>query len=236
MNVSPYRTATIVIVNDSKVRTGNVSANVFYGGLNFESTALVASELLNYLTGHEVGYRARTISEKSAIRTELLNALYYTFHGVDYAVIAGNAYSREFVAGKSINMDGCFKTYILGKEVPEDKVEYSYTYYDKQGNKLDEAPSKPGTYKVVAELPVTNPCAYDSNYEYLEVTSAYQVYEEYDEEYGYYQVVYDGDTFLGWIDDSVTAITIDGALYCVPRSRGTSTFTIIPVSQAGKRF
>ncbi len=236
-NVSPYRAATIVIVNDKAIKSGNVSGAVFYGGLNPGSKSDVANELLNYLTGHEVGYRATSAEEQSTIRTELFSTLYYTFYGVDYAVIAGQAYNKEFFSGQPADMEGCFETYILGQKVPEESIEYSYKYYDKNGTELEGAPSEPGTYTVVAEpvLPVL--CAYDEYYEYFEVKSDYQLEEVYEEGYGYYTNVYDADgNWLGWLADDVGGITVDGQFHCVPRSRGTSSFTIISACYAEKVF
>ncbi len=236
-NVSQYRTATIVIVNDSKIKAGNTSNGVFYGGLNTASKTYVAKELLNMLTNHKVGYRATTTSAKAKQRTELLNALYYTWYGEDFAVITGNAYSKEFIAGKKVSMTGCFKTYILGKQVSTSKLKYKYTYY-KNGKKLSSAPSTAGTYTVVAELVPTQEVGYNAQYEIFEITSDLKLVEVYEEGYGTYLEYQDanGNT-VGWPNDTkYTVVKMDGRSYLVPRARGTSTFTIVSAATAKKQF
>ncbi|MGN0311631.1 MAG: M64 family metallopeptidase [Lachnospiraceae bacterium] len=243
-NATQYQAATIVIVNDSThVKTGSVGKtyNCLYGGLNTASKKYVAKELLNMITNHKAGYTASTTAKKEAQKLELMSNLYYTWSGYDYAVIAGNADSKEFVSGKKVNMDGCFKTYILGKEVTGNDLDYTITYYDSKGNKLSSAPSKAGTYTAVAEIIPTEVCgcAYDNDYNLFKPTDDQKLVECYEEGYGYYWEVQDADgNTLGWpLEDMLKEVTMDGQLYHVPRTRGSVTFTIYTANQlAAKKF
>ncbi|MGN0170070.1 MAG: M64 family metallopeptidase [Lachnospiraceae bacterium] len=232
-NVSNYRTGAIVIVNDSKIKTGNRVDNVIYGGLSESSMETVAKELLNKLTNHEVGYRATTTSARTAQRLELMSALYYTFYGEDFAVIANTGDGKEYYPGQKVSTTGLFTTYILGKKAPVKDSEYEISYYDSKGNKLSKAPTAAGTYTVVAELTEDTSRLFANDEAYTkvwEITPDQTLTEDGD--------VLDADGnligYLFW--DPARGVDMDGKTYVVPRSRGTATFTILSSTQAKKKI
>lgn len=233
-NVSQYYAANIIIVNDDRVTEGAVADDgyrgYFYGGADEDGMEYVARELLNYLTGHEEGYTADTKEEKEAQRAELLNVLYYTWYGEDYAIVVSRAYDETFVEnGSPIELNDYFQTYILGKEVPKSEINYTLTYFDSEGNELDGAPAEAGSYYVLGELIPTEGKLYasDDDGNVWELREG----ETYDED-GY---VYDADGnvigYLFW--DDVEEVVMDGTTYHVTRARAYVPYTIQPSGNAG---
>lgn len=155
--ITSYYKACIVIVNDKNVKAGKTFTNkrfTVFSTPDENGMKFAASEVLNYFTGKEEGYRAVTDEQKEEQRTQFLKALYYTWYGTDYAPLLTRAYDEIFVeTGNPIDLTPYFHSYILGKEA---KVDYNITYYaddnGKVGEQLEEAPSKAGTYHAKAEL------------------------------------------------------------------------------------
>lgn len=160
--MTAYYKAAIVIVNDDTVKTGarpwdstkNRYGRIIYAGANDAGKQYAADELLNYFTNQDTGYRAETDAEKEALRTGLLQSVYYTW-GFDFALITSRAYDETFVEdGTAYDLAPYFHTYILGQEA--EGVTYTMSYYaddnGQPGEKLDSAPSKAGTYHAKAEL------------------------------------------------------------------------------------
>lgn len=162
-NVNMYSSNTIVIVNDKKAKQSAVSQ--YWGQTIFitpDTTGMkyAASELLNYLTGHKIGYRAKTTKAKSTIRKELLTNLSDCGY---YPVITSRAYDVKYVVnGKRKDLSSTFHVYYYGKEIKDVKLKITY-YSDKNGKpykKLSKAPSKAGTYHAKAELVVDETYGY----------------------------------------------------------------------------
>lgn len=155
--ITSYYKACIVIVNDKNVKEGKTFTNkrfTVFAPSDESGMEFAASEVLNYFTGNEEGYRASTDEEKDVQRTQFLKSLYYTWYGTDYAPVLSKAYDELFIEnGSPIDLTPYMHTYILGKEA---KVGYNITYYsDKDGEvgeKLDAAPGKAGTYHAKAEI------------------------------------------------------------------------------------
>lgn len=155
--ITSYYKSTIVIVNDENVKAGNTFTNkrfTIFASPDENGMEYAANELLNYFTGKEEGYRAVSAEEKAEQRTQFLKALYYTWYGTDYGVLTSDAYrSTIYRSMKPVDLSSYFHTYILGKEV--EGIDYNITYYADDngvvGEKLDEAPSKAGTYHAFAE-------------------------------------------------------------------------------------
>ena len=233
-NVSPYYKANIVIVNDENVKEGAVNntdenRGYVYGGLDENSMEYVARELLNYLTGKEEGYVASTEDEIAAQREDLLSALFYTWYGEDYAIVVSRAYDETFVEnGSPVEMENYFQIYILGKEVEKSQLNYTFTYYDSEGNELDGAPTRAGTYKVLGEIIPPSDAVYASNNDGTEFWKVRD--DETVDENG---EVFDADgNSIGWtFDDPVTEVTLDGTTRYVPRVRGWSSFKISSVQE-----
>ena len=229
--LSRYKSA-IVIVNDENVKEGTADGRVIYGGTDEDSMDYVTRELLNYMTGHEVGYEASTEEEIAAQHDELMSALYFTWYGDDYAVVVSDAYRHEFVAnGSPIELDDYFQTYILGKEVPKSEMEGKYvlTYYDSEGNELDGAPSEPGNYYVLGELIPSPDEVFGISFDY---STMWKVTEDQSYGDGY---VWDDTGYLGYVFwDPVQEITMNDVTYHVPRARGYSPYTILAAGSSSE--
>ena len=230
--LSRYKSA-IVIVNDENVKEGTADGRVIYGGTDEDSMDYVTRELLNYITGHEVGYEASTEEEIAAQHDELMSALYFTWYGEDFAVVVSDAYKKTFVEnGDPIELDDCFQTYILGKEVPKSEMEGKYvlTYYDSEGNELDGAPSEPGNYYVLGELIPSPDEVFGISFDY---STMWKVTEDQSYGDGY---VWDDTGYLGYVFwDPVQEITMNDVTYHVPRARGYSAYTILPAGTSDKQ-
>ncbi|MGN1166001.1 MAG: M64 family metallopeptidase [Lachnospiraceae bacterium] len=226
-NVSPYYKANIIIVNDENVKEGAVTKEGYrgyvYGGL--DDKEYVARELLNYLTGQDEGYVADTKEKAEAQRADLLSALFYTWYGEDYAIVVSRVYDEQFVEnGSPVEMEKYFQTYVLGKEVPREQLNYTFTYYDSEGNELDGAPTRAGTYKVLGELIPSSDAVYASDND-GKVFWKVRDDETYDEN----GEVFDANgNSIGWLfTDPVTEVTLeDGTTHYIPRARGLATFKI----------
>lgn len=120
-----------------------------------------AAEFANYLTDNAEGYRASADDEKQALQEQYQTALYYYWYA-DYCPILSDAYKQTIVeTGEPIDMSQYFYTYYKSGKIDPDKItkgelRYDLTYYTNEngepGEKLTEAPSKPGDYFVKAEL------------------------------------------------------------------------------------
>lgn len=171
-DINAYYDECIVIVNSRKAKE---SSTYYYDYENYryfhtifvtpdnKGIKYAASELLNHLTGDEVGYRAQTAEEKEEQRLALIDSMYY-----DYApVIVSRAYNEKFVSnGTAYDLTSYFQVYYGDQELKD--VPLNLTYYTddhgKPGKKLDSAPSKTGTYHVMAETVPYDPENPDENY------------------------------------------------------------------------
>lgn len=233
--VTAYYKAAIVIVNDKneKVKEGATTGRAIYGGTDENSMAYVTRELLNYLTSEDAGYVADTDEKVASQRSKLIRNLGQYWYYEDYAVILSRAYNETFVEnGSPIELDDYFHTYLTGNEVPNSELKYEITYYDSDGNKLDGAPSKAGTYSACAELNPPEDGYYMETYD--ETVRKMNADEEIVEYEGYYYV-YDNASgeYTGWaLYFPATEVTVDGESHLIPRARGCTTFRISSVQEA----
>lgn len=158
-SIKQYYDGCIVIVNDDKASDSS-TYHYDYSSYAYFHTIYVtpdakgieyaADELINHLLLNEVGYRAETDAEKGAQRLALIDTLFY-----EYApVIVSRAYDERFTEdGTAFDLTSSFKVYYDSEELSN--VPLALTYYTdnagKPGEKLDGAPSKAGTYHVLAE-------------------------------------------------------------------------------------
>lgn len=173
-SVNGYYDDCIIIVNDKKAKessvygynTGDYSGyHTVFATPDKKGIRYAASEILNHLTGSEIGYRAETDEDKETQRMDLIGSLYY-----DYSpIIVSRAYNERFIAnGTAYDLAPYFQVY-YGKDELVD-VPLKLTYYTddhgKPGKALESAPSKPGTYHVLAETVPYDPTNPDENYWY----------------------------------------------------------------------
>ncbi len=190
---NPYTSNVLVIVNDENVTEVSESTNrswypsVIYASADEAGMAYAAGTLLNELTGEDLDYIPETEEDKEKLRDELIDTL--TLAYAWSPVITSRAYDERYVANgdTAFDLSDTFHLYVYaysentGEDVyledPEE-VPFDLTYYTdvdgKPGEALDGAPSKPGTYHVLA---VT------ANAEYDEDWGCGWVYFERDDDY-----------------------------------------------------
>ncbi len=237
-NVSMYYKAGIIIVNDKNVKGTVVDdgyRGYIYAGNDTDGKEYVARELLNYLTDQEEGYVADTEEKVVAQRYKLIENMYITTFCEDCPIIVSRAYDERFVEnGSSILLDDYFHTYVQDvdgdgvKEVPRSELNYKLTYYDSNGNVLEKAPSKAGSYSVLYELIPNEDQKYyfDDDENVWKLDDDKRVDDEGD--------VYNSDNErVGYIFyDDVQEVMVDGVAYHIPLSRGETTFTIQPANSS----
>ncbi|MGN0293928.1 MAG: M64 family metallopeptidase [Lachnospiraceae bacterium] len=172
--VNGYYDDCIIIVNDKKAKESSVYGyntgaysgyHTVFATPDKKGIKYAASEILNHLTGSEIGYRAETEEDKEAQRLALIGSLYY-----DYSpIIVSRAYNEKFIAnGTAYDLTSYFQVYYGEDELVD--VPLKLTYYaddhGKPGEALESAPSKPGTYHVLAETVPYDPYNPDENYWY----------------------------------------------------------------------
>lgn len=107
------------------------------------------------------------------------------------------------------------------------QLNYTLTYYDEDWNELSGAPSKAGTYQVLAELIPTGDKQYATDFDGINV---WEIKEDETVDDEGYVCDASGNEIGYLIYDPVQEVKVGDTAYHIPRVRGWATYTIQPAA------